>query len=123
MYNTNPYNQQPYAPFQPQYIQPAPAAPIRPGIAGKIVNNFSEITIQDIPTDCSPAFFIKSDLSEIQSRRWSDDGKVVPVTYRIIQADEAPTEDPLEKRIQELEERLAKIEKRRKTTEKEEAAE
>lgn len=110
-------NFNPYAAFQPQYqpqyqqpqyngfsqYQQATPQPIVPsGISGKIVNDFNEITIKDIPTDCSPAFFIKSDYSEIQSRRWSDTGSVIPVTYRAVELTDTPKIDPFEQLNQRL---------------------
>lgn len=122
MQNFNPYMA--YQPqIQPQFQQPQygnypqyqqqnnqPIAPI--GINGKIVNDFNEITIKDIPTDCSPAFFIKSDYSEIQSRRWSDTGSVIPVTYKaVIDTSETQEEKPfdrLNRRLDEIEALLTK---------------
>lgn len=74
--------------FYPQYNNPyqapsgAQMTPINPGIPGKVVNNFQEITIGDIPTNGSIAFFIKNDLSEIQTRKWSDDGRVLVGSFR-----------------------------------------
>lgn len=122
MQNFNPYSayqpqfQQQFQPYQQpqnnygQYQQTAPqSVPI--GIAGKIVNDFSEITIKDIPTDCSPAFFIKSDYSEIQSRRWSDTGSVIPVVYKAVDMAENKQDGPFEllnKRLDEIEALLTK---------------
>lgn len=109
-------NFNPYAAFQPQYqqqyqqpqyggygqYQQVTQQPMTMGISGKIVNDFNEITIKDIPTDCSPAFFIKSDYSEIQSRRWSDTGSVIPVTYKAVDVADVPKIDPFEQLNQRL---------------------
>lgn len=65
--------------FYPNFNQPYQSNQMTPisGIPGKVVNNFQEITIGDIPTNGNVAFFIKNDLSEIQTRKWSDDGRVL----------------------------------------------
>lgn len=124
MQNFNPYGafqpqfqqqfQQPQFGSYGQFQQPQQnTQPIQPlGISGKIVRDFNEITIQDIPTDCSPAFFIKSDYSEIQSRRWSDTGSVIPVTYKAVMdcADEQEEKpfDKLNRRLDDIEALLTK---------------
>ena len=74
-----------FYPYNSPYQSPAPAAnmqPLNAGIPGRVVNSFQEITIGDIPTNGSVAFFIKGDLSEIQTRKWSDDGRVLVGSYR-----------------------------------------
>lgn len=96
--------------FQPQQFQQQLPA----GIPGKMVNDFNEITIRDIPTDCSPAFFIKNDLTEIQTRRWSDTGSVIPTVYRRVDTQQEPEKDPfmdIMKRFDALDERLEKLTK------------
>lgn len=50
-------------------------------LVGRPVNDFSEITANDVPMDGRSAIFPKADMSEIQVRAWSADGKIVPVTY------------------------------------------
>lgn len=121
MQNFNPYMayqpqiqpqyQQPQYGSSPQYQQQNTQSLMPMGISGKIVNDFNEITIKDIPTDCSPAFFIKSDYSEIQSRRWSDTGSVIPVTYKAVDTAENVQNGPfdqLNKRLDEIEALLTK---------------
>lgn len=74
-----------FYPYNSPYQSPAPAAnmqPLNAGIPGRVVNTFQEVTIGDIPTNGSVAFFIKSDLSEIQTRKWSDDGRVLVGSFR-----------------------------------------
>lgn len=73
--------------YYPNYNQPYQnnqMTPMNSGIPGKVVNSFQEITIGDIPTNGNIAFFIKSDLSEIQTRKWSDDGRVLLGTFKPI---------------------------------------
>lgn len=98
-----PYYQQSYY-QQPQQVQPV-------GVPGRIVGDFSEIKIMDIPTDGSWAYFIKADGSEIQGRRWSENGQVVPVSFSRI--DQEQKVDPIQERLNDLEERLDRIEKSR----------
>lgn len=128
MQNYNPYMAiQPT--YQPQYQQPQfgnypqyhqqNSQPMPLGINGKIVNDFNEITIKDIPTDCSPAFFIKSDYSEIQSRRWSDTGNVIPVTYKAVDMSENVQNGPFDQLNERLDEIVALINKRPNTRKKE----
>lgn len=96
-------------PMQQPYQQPLQ---LPAGIPGKMVNDFNEITIRDIPTDCSPAFFVKNDLTEIQTRRWSDTGSVVPTVYRRVDEQQEPQKDPFSdimKRFDEIDERLEKL--------------
>lgn len=49
----------------------------------RVVPDFNNITVGDIPTNGTPAFFIKGDYSEIQSRRWTEDGRITAETYRL----------------------------------------
>lgn len=64
---------------QPQFqMQP----PQPPGINGRVVNDFSEITASDVPMNGSAAFFPKSDGTEIQVRAWSPNGTIQTVIYR-----------------------------------------
>lgn len=110
----NPYQ------YQPQY---APQ-PIPQGANTRLVSNFSDIQIGDIPTDGTPTFFIKNDLTEIQTRKWSNDGRVISTIYRPIEpqmenlpsatkqeqneANALSTEDIM-KRLDEIDARLDKL--------------
>lgn len=75
------YQQQNMQMQQPQYPgQPTQA----PGIIGRIVNDFSEITANDVPMNGNAAFFPKSDGSELQVRSWTPNGTIQTVVYRPI---------------------------------------
>lgn len=63
---------------QPQF-QPQPQAP---GIIGRIVNDFSEITANDVPMNGNAAFFPKADGSELQVRSWTSSGTIQTVVYK-----------------------------------------
>lgn len=54
------------------------------GIIGKIVNDFSELTANDVPMNGSTAFFPKADGMEIQARSWTPNGTIQTVSYRPI---------------------------------------
>lgn len=86
------YNQQPqynqFGNYQQSFQQV-------PGITGKIVNDFSEITANDVPMDGSNAIFLKRDGSEIQVRSWSANGQIVSTSYK-------PILDDLESKVDNL---------------------
>lgn len=88
---------QPYInPNYYSYTQPMAPQPIQPTYQpaqqlARVVQDFNNITVGDIPTNGSPAFFIKSDYTEIQSRRWTDDGRITSSTYKL--EAEAPKEN------------------------------
>lgn len=66
---------------QPQFPgQPAQA----PGIIGRIVTDFSEITANDVPMNGNAAFFPKADGTELQVRSWSSNGTIQTVVYKPI---------------------------------------
>lgn len=97
--NPNYFNQlnTPYNPPM-QYMQPAIQ---QPNQLAKIVQNYNSITVGDVPTDGTPAFFVLSDYSEIQSRRWTEDGRITAATYKIQTAPEEKV-DPFQKIIERL---------------------
>lgn len=66
----NQFIQQPIQQNQPQ------------GIVGKIVNDFSELTANDVPMNGSAAFFPKADGSELQVRSWTANGTIQTVVYK-----------------------------------------
>ena len=104
--------------YMPQYQPPVYQQPQQyqvPGMAGRVVADFNEITIKDIPTDGSWAYFAKADGSEIQARRWSENGAVIQ--SRFMKAEAAPEANPLQDRLAAIEERLEKIEKSRRRKE------
>lgn len=72
------YQQQNMQMQQPQF-QPQVQAP---GIIGRIVNDFSEITANDVPMNGNAAFFPKADGSELQVRSWTSSGTIQTVVYK-----------------------------------------
>ena len=71
-----------------QNLQPAQIPVTYPqqpqGIIGRAVNDFSEITANDVPMDGRSAIFPKNDMSEIQVRTWGNDGKIITTSYKPI---------------------------------------
>lgn len=74
-----------YQPTYPMYNPYQSQQPIMPsipnGLSGRIVEDFGSVTVNDIPMDGSPAVFIKKDNSEVQLRRWGNDGRIYSVSY------------------------------------------
>lgn len=52
------------------------------GLSGKYVNDFGEITANDVPMGGQPAIFIKNDRGEIQLREWSPNGQIITTLYK-----------------------------------------
>lgn len=104
--------------------QPQMQQPMQPGISGRYVNDFSEITANDIPMN-SPAIFAKNDRSEIQLREWNPNGQIITTSYKAIQ--EQPKQElttnnflePIFIRLAELEEKIDKLGKPSTRTKKE----
>lgn len=106
-YSMNNYPQyQPYQPYQPQSTMPNPymdrlaqlqaqqaqMQSQQPNIIGKSVNDFVEITANDVPMDGRYAIFPKNDMSEIQIKTWGADGKIQTISYKpIIGENNTPT--------------------------------
>lgn len=63
--------------FMQQPVQQQPQ-----GIVGKIVNDFSELTANDVPMNGSAAFFPKADGSELQVRSWTANGTIQTIVYK-----------------------------------------
>lgn len=50
-------------------------------IPTQVVSDFTTIQAANVPMDAVGGLFIKNDFSEIQSRRWTQDGKIVSTSY------------------------------------------
>ena len=87
-------------------------------IITRTVNSFDEISANDVPMSSPYSVFVKSDMSEIQLRRWNGNGQIESFSYS-----GRTLEDTKEPSLQEyLDERLDRIEKLmsvNKTTKKE----
>lgn len=103
-YGQYPMYQQPQ-PFQPMpqtQAQPKPFSPI----TGRVVNSLDEITVQEVPTDGSIAWFPSADGSCVYGKRWTPDGNIATMRFVPEAADTAPSQpDPFQvinDRISEL---------------------
>lgn len=89
-YNYNPNQYQYQYGVYPQYgqqVQVQPQSQFQSfqnvgSISGRTVNDFNEITANDVPMNGEPATFIKRDLSEIQVRMWNSNGQITMTSYK-----------------------------------------
>lgn len=96
MYGYQSQQFQPMPQMNPYAFQPQPAVPARqPGIAGRAVGSVSEITVQDVPTDGTVAWFPLSDGSAVIGKRWTPDGNILTMRYVAEATDQQPTVDPV----------------------------
>lgn len=54
------------------------------GLVGKVVNDVSMVSPNDVPMDGSIAIFPKGDMTEIYCKQWKQDGTIQTVVYIII---------------------------------------
>lgn len=73
---------------QNQFVQ-QPSQQQQQGIVGKIVNDVSNVSPNDVPMDGSIAVFPKNDMTEIYCKQWSANGTIQTVVYRPVQAEDA----------------------------------
>ena len=52
------------------------------GLVGKMVNDVSMVSPNDVPMDGNIAIFPKSDMSEIYCKQWKQDGTIQTVVYK-----------------------------------------
>ena len=106
---TMPYGQYPMY-QQPQPFQPMPQTQAQPKpfspITGRVVNSLDEITVQEVPTDGTVAWFPSADGSCVYGKRWTPDGNITTMRFVPEAADTAPSQpDPFQvinDRISEL---------------------
>lgn len=92
-YGQYPMYQQPQ-PFQPMpqtQAQPKPFSPI----TGRVVNSLDEITVQEVPTDGTVAWFPSADGSCIYGKRWNHSGKIETFRYLPESGGAEPEADPV----------------------------
>lgn len=54
------------------------------GLVGKVVNDVSMVSPNDVPMDGSIAIFPKGDMTEIYCKQWKQDGTIQTVVYKPI---------------------------------------
>lgn len=52
------------------------------GLVGKVVNDVSMVSPNDVPMDGSVAIFPKGDMTEIYCKQWKQDGTIQTVVYK-----------------------------------------
>lgn len=69
---------------QGQQVLPSqmPGAYQQPGLIGKMVNDVSMVSPNDVPMDGNIAIFPKNDMSEIYCKQWKQDGTIQTVVYK-----------------------------------------
>ena len=50
----------------------------------KVVNDFSEITANDVPMNVPFSIFAKNDMSEIQLRKWNSNGLIDNLSFKTV---------------------------------------
>lgn len=58
------------------------------GLMGRLVDDFSVITANDVPMDGNGAVFIKRDGSEIQVRNWTAQGTIATNVFKPVQMEQ-----------------------------------
>lgn len=108
-----PYQQYPQYPYQQQQAyQPMPQAIVQnqsrafSPITGRVVSSLDEITVQEVPTDGTVAWFPSADGSCVYGKRWTPDGNITTMRYVPEATEAAPSQpDPFQvinARIDEL---------------------
>lgn len=83
---------------QPQIQQ----SPQMMGISTQIVDSFDSISANSVPMDNNGAIFALRDGSEIQTRRWTPDGKIATTSYKPILDDFGTSMDNSPKNSEKL---------------------
>ena len=79
MINPNYFSQ--YQPYQPNFQNYSQNT----NNMTRLVNDFSEIQVNEIPMDGSYKLFAKNDMSEVQARAWNSNGTISIMEYSLKQ--------------------------------------
>lgn len=100
------YGQTMYQPMVQQYQPVQIPQASRPQMQGRTVASADEITVQEVPTDGTVAWFPAADGSCVWGKRWTPDGNITTMRFVPEAADTAPSQpDPFQlinDRISEL---------------------
>lgn len=92
---------QPQTPYIERYAQNQQAQQMLPsqmsgtsqqqvqGVNGRVVDDFSAVSANDVPMDAMGALFIKSDGSEIQRRMWNANGMISTISFKPVLEEQA----------------------------------
>ena len=106
--------QQPYTPmlnyqYQPQYnSQVQPPQVQSKGFNGRYIDDISEIRLDEIPMTGQPSLFLSKDMSSIYLKVWNTNGQLLTARYTLDQ--EQPQQPPRTDAMNEIYERLGKLE-------------
>lgn len=70
--------------YQQNLQQPIQQVAQPQGLVGKIVNDVSMVSPNDVPMDGNVAIFPKNDMSEIYCKQWKQDGTIQTFVYKPI---------------------------------------
>lgn len=82
---------------QPQTMQYQQAQTPFSNLSGRTVNNFSEITANDVPMTGGFAVFPKADLSEIEVRQWNANGTISARSFKPVLIEDSTNPQASEK--------------------------
>ena len=90
MYQQQQQNQQQQQTYQqPQQAMPYQQTTSFSNLSGRTVNNFSEITANDVAMTGGFAVFPKADLSEIEVRQWNANGTISARSFKPVLTDDS----------------------------------
>ena len=89
-YNPNPYYQQSMSPTFMSGASPVQNT-VQTGLNGRVVNDQSEITVNDVAMNGKFSFFPKADMSEIICKTWMPNGTISTITFKPLQNDREST--------------------------------
>lgn len=89
------YGQTMYQPMVQQYQPVQIPQASRPQMQGRTVASADEITVQEVPTDGTVAWFPAADGSCVWGKRWTPDGSISTVRYVAEAQEAAPQADPV----------------------------
>lgn len=102
-YGFNPYQSQYQQQYQPQVVgqqQQTPQPTFQTSIPtnnqiqsfpGRYVNDFSEISVNEVPMDGKFALFAKTDMSELVAKAWNANGQIVNIVFKPCVEDKTET--------------------------------
>ena len=61
--------------------QPIQATQSISQVPTQVVDDFTNVQVANVPMDANGALFIKNDRSEIQTKHWTADGKLITTSY------------------------------------------
>lgn len=96
MYNFQQCPAYPMQPYQPSFYQPKQGT-------GRVVNSADEITVQEVPTDGTVAYFPLADGSGVIAKKWTADGSIATSQYVLAEGKDTPNPaEDITKKLDEI---------------------